>query len=138
MAHHCGGDFVVADRTELQTVGDGFQSIEGSIRCRGALYIEVDKRLRCWPDSDGVTWIQPVHYNYNCIVGSVGAVYRYNSPHTHRPFYHVHERDVLVPNSEETFVEVALENWPNLSRVILRFREWYYAHLEALTTRELA
>jgi hypothetical protein len=139
MAHHCRGDFVIADRTELLDLGDGFQQIEGNIRCRGALYISVDKRLRCWVDKDGVRLTQAVHYGYNCIVGRLGAVYRYNSPHDHRPFYHVHEYDALgAEKGPGTIVEVPLEDWPNLSQVILRFRDWYYSNLETLTARQLA
>jgi hypothetical protein len=133
----CREGFVLADRTELQVLGDGFQKIEGALRCHGALYVSVDKRLRTWRDGDGVMWCQVVHYDYNCIVGKLGALRRFNSPHDHRPHYHVHARDVLAGEQEETVAEIALTEWPLLTHVVHWFRGWYYDNLESLQQRGL-
>jgi len=71
-------------------------------------------------------------------VGRLGAVYRYNSPHEHTPVYHIHEGDVLAGDGAESLIEIDLEDWPNFSQVFLRFGNWYYTNLEALSAGGLA
>jgi hypothetical protein len=132
MAQMRRGGFVVSD-TLTFTPLPGSILLEGTIRCRGGIYIDVRKRLNVLDGEGANALVQTASYSYNVALEGKGNIVRYDSPHrTHRQFHHVHRYDVLEGNIDGTVERTPEDDWPTLGEVLREAEAWYYDHYDAL------
>lgn len=131
------GDFVTAENLAFDEVGHGLISLSGTITCVSGIYIDVSKNLRILGGHGPNARVQTHSYTYNAVIGKLGNIVRYDSPHpTHNQEHHVHRYDPLAGDSdgriEFLFDE---ERRPTLGEVIAEVAEWYYDNVDEITRR---
>lgn len=137
---HLDRGFLLSDGLEWSAQGDGVITLIGRLDCIDNLYISVTKEVRIL-EGDGLTaLVQRGAYSYNAVLGGVGTIFRYDSPHqSHNQFHHVHRYDVFdrghdaARDSEGVGIleDLSAENQqPVLHEVIEELADWYYAHYE--------
>ncbi len=89
------------------------------------------KGLNVWQDGDRYM-VQTFAYSYNVSVTGFGNVYRYDSPHNHRPCHHRHAYQWRVPDDPGTLTEITGNAWPTLGEVIGETEQWYWQHYDEL------
>jgi hypothetical protein len=134
--------FVESDTLAFQKVGGGVMSLCGDISCAGGLAIDVTKFLNVTDGEGSTSMVQTFEYSYDAHVEGLtdGNIFRYCSPHDHRPAHHRHQYDLFGTMKEDRaqLKEVADDDWPTLGKVIDELRHWYYNNLvryEALQLR---
>ncbi len=126
------GGFLLQDNLTITALHDQI-IMEGSLDCRGDIYIDVRKRLQILTDSGAASLVQTVAYSYNVVLAGVGNIFRYDSPHNdHNRFHHVHRFDVLNGDKRGFVRRVDPNTWPHLQEVIDEAAEWYYANIDTL------
>lgn len=120
--------FVVLNTLEIEAYGNHHLTITGSLHCQGGIVIDVAKILRVVDRQGGEARVQTVWYRYHAKVQGRGNVCRYDSPHEHRDFHHVHRFDVLGDGAES----VEDSNWPHLGDVVDEMQTFYWENYERL------
>jgi len=101
--------------------------IEGSLNCRGDIYIDVRKRLTILSGEGSQALVQTTSYSYNVALVGVGNIFRYDSPHSdHNKFHHLHKYDVLNGDKQGEVHAVDSEKWRHLQEVIEEAMDWHY------------
>ena len=99
------------------------------IRCLGGIRVAVEKKLKILNGQGANALVQTSEYHYNAFVRDQGNLFRYDSPHGHRPYHHVHRFDFLKTWSQTGVQELRTENEiPTLSDVLDEVCEMYYGH----------
>lgn len=103
--------------------------IEGSLDCKGDIYIDVRKRLEIVSGDGSQALVQTTSYSYNVVLAGVGNIFRYDSPHSdHNQFHHVHRYDVLNGDTKGRVEKVDAAHWPHLQEVIEEAMDWHFAN----------
>jgi len=129
------GDFVVSEELSIEPLGDGFLWMTGSVHCVSGIRIDVWKRLRLIGDgSSHDPFVQTVGYSYDAVLGSLGNIFRYDSPHQdHNRFHHVHRYDVLRGDVHGVVHRVEPQDgWPTLGEVVEEVRGWFYDNADEI------
>lgn len=125
---------VVRDGLDI-TEFTGFYVMDGDIEVDGGAVISVEKQIDVVDVAGGRARVQTAYYSYNVRLPGIGTIFRYDGPHRHRPYHHVHRYDILNRDSEGTIEQLAGDDdVPTLAEVILEAHEWCsknYARLEA-------
>ncbi|MCC6997457.1 MAG: hypothetical protein IT370_22770 [Deltaproteobacteria bacterium] len=136
--------FVLEDDLQLEANGDGRILISGRVICEGGLYIGVSKVLSILSGDGPTSEVQTDAYSYNAVLGGIGNVFRYDSPHLrqedqsgherpdHHQIHHKHTYDVLRGGEQTAISEVSEIDWPTLGEVIEELADWYYANFDAV------
>ncbi len=132
--------FVTADGCAFTELGNGVLLLSGTVECLGGLfYVDVSKLLAILDGEGPNARVKTVAYSYNAVWRGRGVVWRYDSPHDHRQFHHVHRHDVLGAEPQrETIAEVDSNTWPTLGEAIAELRDWYYANYDAIEAIRIA
>lgn len=104
--------FIALNELVIEAYGNQHLTITGSLHCLGGIIIDVAKILQIVDEQGGEARVKTVWYRYHAKIQGVGNVLRYDSPHAHRNFDHVHRFDVFGDGSET----VEESNWPHLGR----------------------
>lgn len=115
--------FVLRDEVKWTRLDNSFV-FRGRIECQGGILIDV-KKLVVILDHDGADLIvQTRSYTYNATLGGRNwTIVRYDSPHPHFPYHHVHRFKTGVQMSRDILSE---EERPTLSEVVRELEMWYY------------
>jgi hypothetical protein len=134
--------FVIHDTLAFEKIGAGVISLCGAIECEGGLAIDVTKFLNVLDGAGPTSMVQTFEYSYNAHLEGVtnGNIFRYCSPHDHRPYHHRHEYDLFGTMEEKkgALRQLGDDDWPTLGKVIDELRSWYYENIvrvEALRER---
>ena len=123
------GEFVFSDGVKFAVPAGGYIAVAGEIQCLGGIRIAVDKKLKILSGQGANALVQTSAYHYNAFVHGQGNLFRYDSPHGHRPCHHVHRFDFLKSWSQTGVQELQSVNAvPTLSDVIDEARELYYEY----------
>ncbi len=122
--------FVLADDLTSSPYA-GYLYISGTIRCLGGLQIDVGKSLDVWRQGSRFM-VQTFTYSYNVSIATFGNVFRYDSPHQHRPQHHRHTYQWNVPDDSGTIESSTDGDWPTLGNVIGETRMFYWQHHDEL------
>ena len=131
--------FVHAENLALTDVGGGQVAVGGTVECVNGIYLTVSETLRVL-DGEGMNaTVQPVRYSYNAVIGKLGTLLRYDSPHeTHHKNHHKHEFDVLAGDTEGMVILLGGEEArPALGDVIDEVETWYYEHFDEVLRQTL-
>jgi hypothetical protein len=121
--------FVISHNVTFGPPSSGHITVEGDIYCLGGITVEVRKRLKILRGKGPKAMVKTSDYAYNVYANGRGNLFRYDSPHEHRPYHHVHRYDVLATWSELSVEDIGNENKvPTLGEVIEEARDLYYAH----------
>ncbi len=131
--HRIDGGFLLRDELSWEATGGGFITGDGTLVCLGEIRLEVTKRLKIRSGEGANAIVQTVSYSYNAVLGNVGNIVRYDSPHAHRPFHHVHRFDVLNGDQEGTCDDIHDENKiPTISEVLDELTDFYYGNIDPI------
>ncbi len=123
------GEFVFSDGVTFSAPAGGYIAVAGEIQCLSGIRIAVDKKLKILSGQGANALVQTCEYHYNVFVRDQGNVFRYDSPHRHRAYHHVHRFDFLNTWSQTGIEVVPTVNViPTLSDVINEARELYYEY----------
>lgn len=123
--------FIALNELVIEAYGNQHLTITGSLHCLGGIIIDVAKILQIVDEQGGEARVKTVWYRYHAKIQGVGNVLRYDSPHAHRNFDHVHRFDVFGDGSET----VEESNWPHLGDVVQQMEDFYWEHYEKLPAR---
>lgn len=134
--------FVLSDNLAFQVLGGGLIELVGVIECLGEIRIEVDKLLEVVSGDGPDALVQTARYSYNASLAGRGNILRYDNPHEdrgrdipdHHKDHHVHRYDVFAGDRTGKVTVHGREGWPTLGEVLEELREWYYEHLDKLTS----
>lgn len=125
--------FLLEERLSLSEGGDERLLVEGRIRCRGGLFIDVEEFLAV-RTARGRRHVRSVRYSFHAgIEGPLGrTVFRYDNHHSYLREGHpdAHHKHVFDPT---TWAERPPPEWigeerrRNLSDVIAELRQWWEA-----------
>lgn len=113
------------------THGEPHLTLSGTLACMGNIVVEVEKLLRVVEGSGASAMVQTIEYRYHARIPSLGNILRYESPHGHRPYHHVHRYDVFSGDREGTVEDVA-GDWPTLGDELGELRDWCYENYSRL------
>jgi hypothetical protein len=124
-------EFVVDDSLTLQILRADRLAIVGRIRCRGGLFIDVDKSpaVRVVRNRRQVRIVRYTYYAG--IEGSAArGIFRYDNAHTyfkegHPDAHRKHRFDHSTWTEIAPPVWIGEDRWPHLSDVIEELREWW-------------
>lgn len=131
--------FVLDENLALTDVGGGQVALGGTIECVNGIYVTVNETLRV-TDGEGLNaTVQSVRYSYNAVIGKLGTLLRYDSPHgTHHRAHHKHEYDVLAGDTEGMVILLGgEEDRPTLGEAIDEVEAWYYEHFDEVLRQTL-
>lgn len=131
-----------------------FFCIEGSIRCEGAIRVDVQERLQFAPENRWLlrsgAWrrVRLVRYSYSMVLTNVGSVFRYDSPHAgcdeanehpvHHLHHHVHRFDVLGTGLQVHPPKLLQPGEvPSVRQVLEEAETWHYRHAGVLRRSEV-
>lgn len=133
LAHQGGmGRFEAEGFIRSHTVGfgaatNGYIAIAGAIRCLGGMTISVDKTLTVLDGQGPGAMVYTTEFHYHVQADGRGPVVRYDSPHPHRPYNHVHRFDFLETWDAFPIVPIhEIDDVPTLSDVIEEVRDLYW------------
>lgn len=117
---------MLSDDLSVEPGGHGLL-MEGTVECRGDIYIAVRKDIRTF-ERLGTERAVRESYSYHAVLRGEGSIFRYEGPHpTHHQFHHVHRYAVLAGGDEE-IERLEGEETPTLGEVIDEARRWYWKH----------
>ena len=126
------GTFVTADRLSLDAIGSRHLQVTGVVECINGIHISVKKDLVILEGAGVNAVVKGTAYSYNVVIGKLGVLLRYDSPHwTHNLEHHVHRYAVLegdVDGSVELLPDE--EDRPHPVDVIAEVEAWYYENLD--------
>lgn len=130
--------FVLQDGLVLSVFGDEYLSIIGVIDCVDDIRIEVYKHIPVVGYKGKEPLVQTESYSYNAVLGGVGNILRYDSPHgdIHNPYHHKHVYDVLNGDQDGETIRVDEEGWPTLGAMVLEVSDWYYDNWQTIQQRK--
>ena len=131
--------FVLDENLALTDVGGGQVALGGTIECVNGIYLTVNETLRV-TDGEGLNaTVQSVRYSYNAVIGKLGTLLRYDSPHgSHHRAHHKHEYDVLAGDTEGMVILLGgEEDRPTLGETIDEVEAWYYEHFDEVLRQTL-
>lgn len=124
--------FVLSEDLHFVEIGGRKLALEGTITCQGGIVVEVEeveKVLKIISGDGANAMVQTVQYRYHAYAQDRGNILRYDSPHSHRPYHHVHRHDICGTWTETAIDELRTEDdIPTLSEVLDELREIYYAN----------
>lgn len=103
---------------------NGFYIMTGRIEVDGGAVVAVEKVIAVVDIAGDRARVQTIFYSYNVQLPGVGTIFRYDSPHGHRPYDHVHRYDVLNRDSEGNIQPLDHEGVLTLAEVIREAHEW--------------
>lgn len=107
--------------------------VEGSVRCRDGIRIDVEKELRILSGEGADAVVQTVRYRYHVSHEGLGNLFRYDSPHSgHREFHHCHRYDVFGDKTSTVNELRSEEDIPTLGEVIVEAVGWFDAHRDRI------
>jgi hypothetical protein len=128
--------FATTDGTEFSPYGDGRFLLAGNIQCLGGITINIWKELAIVGPISANPLVQTQTYSYNAWLNGRGNIFRYDSPHPHRPEHHVHQFDVLRGDTVGTITTVQGDAWPTIGEVLVEARNFYYDNFTVLAELE--
>lgn len=108
----------------------GAIEIRGKLECPGSIFVRVQKLLMICGGNEKDPLVRTVAYSYNTYVNGIGTRVRYDSPHPHRPYHHVHRYDLLNGDFDGHIQRIDDDAWPHLSEVVEEVVHWYWKHIE--------
>lgn len=131
MARYRREGFVVDDSTlEISGLGSKIISIKGIIACHGGVAVDVKKFLNV-TKHDGESFVETFEFKYAAHVAGLCPIFRYCSPHGHRPYTHFHTYDVFGTGEEDLAAKerpLTEDEWPTLGQAIEQLWAWYRAN----------
>lgn len=121
---------VLSNGLSIGAAGNSHITIIGDIRCVGGICVTVHKLLRVLDGEGANAKVQTVEYGYNVRVEGRGNLFRYDCPHGHRPFHHVHRFEVRSGDHEGTVDKIEPEDVPTLGDVLEEAERWFYDNYE--------
>ena len=104
-------------------------AVAGEIRCLGDMTISVDKTLTVLDGQGPGAMVYTTEFHYHVQAVGRGPVLRYDSPHPHRPYNHVHRFDFLATWDQVQIVPIyEINDVPTLGDVLEEVRELYWAN----------
>ena len=128
--------FVVTDGTVFFPYGDNRFLLAGNIQCLGGITVAIWKYLAIVGTISANPLVQTQTYSYNACLTGVGNIFRYDSPHPHRPEHHVHRFDVLQGDTIGTITTIQGDAWPTIGEVLTETRSFYYDNFTELAKLE--
>jgi hypothetical protein len=135
MGHRRDDGFVLADGLTIDQ-GARLYLMSGRVDCAGGISVDVRKVLRVVSGAGATAMVQTADYTYHVVVGGLGNLFRYCSPHDdadhpeHKPFHHKHVYDLLHGDVVGTIETIADDEWPTLGEVLEEARDWHLSHVE--------
>jgi hypothetical protein len=118
--------FVLLPELSYSPASEGLL-VSGYIRCAGNLYLQVMQSivLVARVGIDGLFIVQD--YSYHAVLGGVGSIFRYDSPHAdHNTEHHVHEYTTIGgPSTGRPRFLYAEAEIPTLGEALRRLYRWY-------------
>ena len=125
--------FVLEEDLRFQAIGRRSIVLYGSIRCLGGIVLEVEKELQVLDGAGPTARVQTRTYRYHAWLPARHNILRYDSPHAHRPYHHVHRFDALGTGREVSIDPIEDEAAiPTLSEVLDELRDWFYRNADTL------
>lgn len=125
---------VVRDGLEVAEF-TGFYVMAGDIEIQGGAVVTVEKQIDVVDTAGDRERVQTTYYSYNVRLPGIGTIFRYDSPHQHRPYHHVHRYDVLNRDSEGEIHRLDDDDHvPTLAEVIREAHDWCGLNHQALET----
>lgn len=129
--------FVRSDDLAFEPPAGGYIRLRGTIECAAWIYVTVNKHLRVRKGSGPSARVQTESYSYNVVLEGEGNVVRYDGPHDHRPYHHVHRFDVFGADTVGTVTQVQGDEFPTLGEVLQEARTWMESNIDEITRRRL-
>jgi hypothetical protein len=132
MARLLEGGFVVEDQCEFSFPPD-LVLLTGQIACVDQISLDVLKRIEILSGSGPSAIVQTKSFRYHAWVRGAHNIFRYCSPHGHRPYAHKHVYDPFDDGREGEMKELRKEaDIPLMSQVLEELQAWHEANIERL------
>jgi hypothetical protein len=128
--------FIRSDTLAFRPPSNGYIKLSGTIECAAWIYIVVDKNLSIVKGSGPTASVETETYSYNVVLEGEGNILRYDGPHEHRPYHHVHRFDPLE-TERASIAALHGDERPTLGEVIDEARGWMEGHIDEITLRRL-
>ncbi len=120
--------FVVRDDSSFLTL-PSVVILEGTIVCLDGISLDVQKQITILEGTGHTAWVKTTQFTYQAWIRGGASIFRYCSPHGHRPYVHKHVFAPFDSGRETEIVEITDEDRiPTMREVIEELREWHGHH----------
>lgn len=124
--------FVVRDETTFTTL-PRVLLLEGAVLCLDGICLDVQKQISVLDGQGHTAWVQTTQFTYQAWLRGGGTIFRYCSPHGHRPYVHKHIYNPFGDGHELQVLELRTEDEiPTLREVIEELRTWHGQNITRL------
>ena len=107
--------------------------LEGTVICLDGVTLEVHKEIEILRGKGPAAIVRTRRFRYHAWVRGVHNIFRYDSPHRHRPYPHKHVYDTFGYGGETDIVEIQdPEQVPTMAEVIWELKAWHESSVERL------
>lgn len=132
MADLLRGGFVVRDECVF-SFPPRLVLLNGRVECLDGLTLEVQKEIEVLEGDGHMAWVKTRQFTYQSWVRGGHSIFRYCTPHSHRPYAHKHVFDPFNRGRETEIIEIAdPEAIPTLREAIEEMEAWHQENASRL------